>query len=186
MNFVSEVAGLVLAGGQSRRMGQDKADIAYGPNTLREHMRHVLGKSGLSPVLISHPDALQDHFPGSGPLAGIHAGCIALNGKAEQIIIVPVDMPALTPDLLGQLASAPAEASITRFKNHLLPIRLKISDEVIGDLENRLQNKRDLSLKSFQTMQSVQILDLHAKDSKHFVNLNTPEQLSAFMDASDT
>src|SRR5256886_16864388 len=72
----------ILAGGQSRRMGRDKAGLPAGDGTLVEHLAHRLGP-GVDETIVAGGSAtlelagvrrIDDRHPGLGPPAGMHAG----------------------------------------------------------------------------------------------------------------
>lgn len=97
------VAGAVLAGGHSRRMGRDKADIEIDGRTLLERSRAALG--GVASVVRTigtetHPD----RRPQTGPLAGLEAALLACHDAAA-VVVVGVDHPWLVPDVLAALVS---------------------------------------------------------------------------------
>ena len=74
---------LILAGGQSRRMGQDKAELRLGKLSLLQHMQQLAQQAGASQILLSRNQPgttyIQDLRPGLGPLAGIAAGLVRDN-----------------------------------------------------------------------------------------------------------
>ncbi len=83
--MISPGIGLILlAGGQSRRMGQDKALLSFAGEPMVKRLLRRLDFGGNSIVLISanQPEPYQkwgipvvaDDLPGAGPLAGIQAG----------------------------------------------------------------------------------------------------------------
>ncbi len=94
--------GVVLAGGESRRMGRDKAQIEVDGETLWKRQVAVLRACRAERVVvvrrrdqepIEYPDCIHDEFGDSGPLAGIHAA-LALGGHPH-VAILAVDMPGL-------------------------------------------------------------------------------------------
>ncbi|HYM07820.1 MAG TPA: molybdenum cofactor guanylyltransferase, partial [Terriglobales bacterium] len=105
---VDSVAGFVLAGGKSSRMGQDKAFMQFGQRTLLEHAlelaRAATGDAwivGSAERFASFGPLVEDIYPGRGPLAGIQA---ALAGSRTELnLILAVDMPFLQLDLLHYL-----------------------------------------------------------------------------------
>ncbi len=115
----SSVRGYVLAGGQSRRMGTDKALLFHRPGvTFAEHMAGLISLVTGEPAAILGPasryshlglEVIGDVFPDAGPLAGIHAA-LSHAGAAERSLIVAVDLPNLTPDFLSQLISFSPDA----------------------------------------------------------------------------
>ena len=89
----------VLAGGQSARMGRDKALLRLGGQTLLE--RALASAHRIAPrvaILGSREKyaapgerIIEDEFPGCGPLAGIHAALGT--GETDLNVILSVDMP---------------------------------------------------------------------------------------------
>jgi len=107
MNF----AAAILAGGQSRRMGQDKARLFVGGQSLLARQIALARSLAASEIFISGRagdtysefalPVLYDRFADAGPLGGIEQ---ALAGTAEPMLLVlAVDMPHVTKDLLTRL-----------------------------------------------------------------------------------
>ncbi len=114
-----EAAGFILAGGESRRMGKDKALLLFDGRPLVENALKILREAGLpasiagapadrstsagwfagarSP-LASYAPVVPDAEPGHGPLGGVVAAlaCTA----AQHAVILPVDQPLLPASLL--------------------------------------------------------------------------------------
>lgn len=113
---------VLLAGGQSRRMGTNKALLPVGGKPNIEHIRDELNVSSPKFVVVTNePDTyrflgeqmVQDLHPGKGPLAGIQSGLT--HSLAEWNLVVACDMPFVSADaadfLLGQAIKQPADAS---------------------------------------------------------------------------
>ena len=107
-----EASGFVLAGGQSSRMGADKAWVLFQGRPLIEHAVGILSAAGL-PVFIagarrdaaarlnSYAPVIPDVEPGLGPLGGI---CAALAScAADDAVFLPVDAPLLPLSLIVYL-----------------------------------------------------------------------------------
>lgn len=97
--------GFVLAGGESRRMGRDKALLEFCGRPLVENALGILHRAGLE-ARIAGAQAALEHFapvvadvePGLGPLGGI---CTALEACREQwAVFLPVDLPLLPASLV--------------------------------------------------------------------------------------
>src|SRR5258706_14329603 len=125
--------GFLLAGGKSSRMaadpGKDKAFLEFGGQTLLDRALDVMGevcehvaivgdpanftKYGSLKSMSSksesskYPSVVADIFPGCGPLAGIHAAL--LHSSAELNLILAVDMPFVSGELLAFLFAAAEE-----------------------------------------------------------------------------
>jgi molybdopterin-guanine dinucleotide biosynthesis protein A len=101
------LTGIVLAGGASRRMGQDKAFLALGGQLLIEVViermaqvcREVLVVAGdMQPYVGLGVPVVEDRFRGVGVLGGLHAGLEA--AAHELTLAVGCDMPFLNSDLM--------------------------------------------------------------------------------------
>lgn len=99
----------VLAGGQSTRMGRDKALIEFHGRLLIEHSLAKLRALGLTPSIAGNrPDLARfapifpDNYPGSGPLAGIEAALAA--SREDMNLFLPVDIPAIPVEFLRWMA----------------------------------------------------------------------------------
>jgi molybdenum cofactor guanylyltransferase len=101
-------AAFVLAGGQSTRMGVDKAFVQLEGCTLLAHAL-ALAKSVSSDVrIVGSPqkfaafgEVVEDEFPQHGPLAGIHAALRA--SSSELNLMLAVDMPFVEVPFLEYL-----------------------------------------------------------------------------------
>jgi len=109
MNF----SAVILAGGKSSRMGQDKAFLEMDGRPLLARQIELVRAGGAAEVFISGRDGvdysafgcrvLKDQLPYVGPLAGIER---ALSVAAYPLLLVlAVDLPAMPPDLLLRLAA---------------------------------------------------------------------------------
>ncbi|AJP74351.1 molybdenum cofactor guanylyltransferase [Sphingomonas hengshuiensis] len=117
------ILGAVLAGGQSRRFGSDKAMARIGDMLLIDHVLQALAPQVDALVLCGRSwggvDALVDRpAPGLGPLGGLNA---ALHHAAERgfagVLSVPVDVFPLPPDLRERLVG---ETPRTLLRQHAL------------------------------------------------------------------
>lgn len=121
----------VLAGGQSTRMGRDKALLELDGRPLVEHALAKVRALGLSPRIIgSRPDlarfapVIPDNYPRMGPLGGIEAAITA--GDAEQNLFLAVDLPWLPVDFLRWMmhraGCTDALATVPRFQGRPQPL----------------------------------------------------------------
>jgi len=115
------LTGLILAGGQSQRLGQDKALIrldAAGPtlieravDALRPLCDEILVAGGdpESYAFLGLPH-VPDVYPEAGALGGIYAGLGA--AQHEHALAVGCDMPFLNPALLRYMADSPRDYDV--------------------------------------------------------------------------
>ena len=110
------VTGVILAGGQSRRMGQNKALIQLGANSLIEHVIRRMRLVADELLLITNSPAEYVHLnvpmhgdilPGTGALGGIYTGLT--HASHDAVLCVACDSPFLEPTLLAYLISVLGE-----------------------------------------------------------------------------
>ena len=105
---------LLLAGGKSSRMGEDKAGLVLEGKTLLDRSLALLEKTGAGRILLSGDipgyDCLPDLIPECGPPGGLHAALHFINREFDLddslLLIMPVDMPLLSVSTLSQLVTA--------------------------------------------------------------------------------
>lgn len=103
------VTGVVLAGGQSKRMGWSKAELPLMGMTLLERQVNKLQRLGCREILISGPKELElpgtraapDLYPQRGPLGGLHA-CLSA-ASTSRCLVLAVDIPLVPLQLLDRL-----------------------------------------------------------------------------------
>jgi len=104
-------AGVVLAGGYSRRMGRDKATLRLKGKALWRRQVAVLRAAGADPVWIGRRSdqaklgrgvrVLLDELSGVGPIAGLHSALQAV--ETGWVAVLAVDMPAIEADWFAKL-----------------------------------------------------------------------------------
>lgn len=110
------VTGIILAGGSSRRMGQNKAELDLGGVPVLQRVASTVSRVS-DEVIIAAGRNLRQQLPadvsarwvgdppgGAGPLAGLVAGLAA--ARHDAAIVVAADMPFLNEDLLAYLLEA--------------------------------------------------------------------------------
>ena len=109
MSVRSGVAGFVLVGGKSRRMGRDKALLADASGPLVEKVALEVRKAAGSVALLGDParyghlglPVIPDVIAGCGPMSGLHAA--VSSAETDWILIVACDLPNVDEALLGSL-----------------------------------------------------------------------------------
>jgi molybdopterin-guanine dinucleotide biosynthesis protein A len=103
------LTGILLVGGASSRFGSPKELAGYEGETLADRAWRLLGESCDERLTVGR-GGLAD--PGTGPVAAIAAGLRA--AAHELAVVIPVDMPLLTPAALRLLAGACRDAAIAQ------------------------------------------------------------------------
>lgn len=99
-----DATAIILAGGQSRRMGRDKAALPWDGSTILNHMaallqtvcREVIVVSNIPREIDQSIKVVADVIPNCGPLSGIHAGLY--HASFSYSFVIGCDMPFLTTD----------------------------------------------------------------------------------------
>lgn len=112
------VAGFLLTGGASRRMGMDKTRIRVEGRALADLVGRTLATVA-NPVIEVGPGvtgfaSTREVPPGEGPLAAISAGWKYLQalGTPRCALVVAADLPLISARLLQLLAEWPGEGSV--------------------------------------------------------------------------
>ncbi|TYC89455.1 molybdenum cofactor guanylyltransferase [Novosphingobium sp. BW1] len=168
------ILGVVLAGGQSRRFGTDKALARFAGESLLERAVAQLQAWCDEVVVVGREDApvpvLPDWpGPGMGPLAGL-AG--ALRHGREQafasVLSAPVDCPLLPEDLRARLSPAPAFLLDQPVIGHWPVAAFEAADAILTG-EGRRSMRR--------LAESIGARGVACEGP--LVNVNTPEDLAA-------
>jgi molybdopterin-guanine dinucleotide biosynthesis protein A len=181
---------LLLAGGESRRMGRPKALLPVCGVTLIEWMAGRLA-SGFEQLLVSTsseqqvPEGLREHVvrdlhPGAGPLAGIESGLAA--SRHEVLVAVACDMPRVDLELARRLlaASAGHDAAVPRVGGRPEPTCAAYRRSAAEPISRRLDAGR---WRAAEALQGLDVSWLDGEPAGRFADLDTPEDYAAFLDA---
>ena len=177
----------VLAGGQSRRMGRDKALLPLGGQTLIERVLTAAHPLGYPRLVVGDPAAyahlklpiLPDHRPKLGPLGGLYT---ALSTTAAPVLLLACDLPFLTPDFLRHLVGrrGPHQAVVPHTATGLQPLCALYEPSCLAAIEAAIQadqlGMRDLL--SNLSLDLVREKDWRPYDERGllFANLNAPAE----------
>jgi molybdopterin-guanine dinucleotide biosynthesis protein A len=181
---------LVLAGGQSRRMGRPKALLPVQGTTLVEWLVRRLEPS-FRELLVAAGEATQlppglrrcfvaDQRPGAGPLAGIEAGLAA--ARQPTLVALGCDMPHVTPALARRLAAAASghDAAVPRFGGRPEAACAAYRPGALDAISAALDDGRR---KAADALATIDVNWLDGLDPALFTNLNTPDEYRAFLAA---
>jgi molybdopterin-guanine dinucleotide biosynthesis protein A len=193
------MAGIILAGGYSQRMGRDKALLPLAqstPLTFVEHLASLLaslcsevylvardkdsGKAYTSLPAASGWQMVYDLLPGQGPLMGLYSGLQAIS--ASHALVLAVDLPFVQPALLTFLRDLPLtdELLIPRVQQIPQVLLARYPRSVLPALEACLHaGRRDP--RALLTMVPLRFLEedeLRPFDPtlRSFLNINTPAE----------
>ena len=177
----------VLAGGQSRRMGRDKALLPLGDQTLIERVLAAARPLAYPGLIIGDPAAyshlgwpvLPDDHPGRGPLGGLYT---ALSTIAAPVLLLACDLPFLTSAFLRYLVSrrGPHQAVVPHTAAGLQPLCALYEPSCMAAVEAAMQADQ-LGMRRLLSKLSLDLLrekDWRPYDQRGllFANLNAPSE----------
>ena len=183
--------GLILAGGQSRRMGKDKRTIKIGNRTLFDHVRTRIEPQAESVIVSQHNNTLETdltsvedgEWPGLGPLAGILAGLEWCQAHHKQwLLVVPSDAPRLPLDLASRLTRDIGDkerVAIAVRHGRRQPLFSLWHTSLINAITNALK-QGDYSVNGLLKSLNVTESDFSEDSPDPFINLNTPADLAQY------
>lgn len=186
-----DVTGIVLAGGQGRRMGG--VDKGLVPLDGRAMVAHVLARlapqvgailvnanqNGEAYAAFGHP-VVPDAVGGfAGPLAGLHAGMTA--AATSHVVTVPCDSPFLPADLVARLAAGmeaqDAQIAVAKTFDQPHPVFALVRRDVLPHLAAFLAaDGRKIDL----WYATLRVAEVPFDDcAEAFRNINTRDELDA-------
>ena len=189
-----EVTGVLLAGGKSRRMGEDKRHLAVGEQTLLERGLAVLQSTFREVLVVIAQDSpplsidarvVRDLVPDCGSLGGLYTGLT--QATTPYIFVAACDMPFLNQTVIAQFTNrrATADIVIAKLDDRLHPMHALYSKRCLPALEQMIR-ARQLKIQEIVSQSSLRIryvteTDLLTIDpSGHsFYNVNTMADLEA-------
>lgn len=176
-------AGIVLAGGASSRMGEDKAMLRLSNgSTLLDHALAMLQAAGADPVIVSgdRPEhaGIADLSPLPGPLGGLASVLRARRELQGRLLLaVPIDTPALGAEALRNLVRAASDSPGACYTGHPLPLALWADGAVTQRLEAVLDGTAPAAVHRLIADFGLRQLPADAVD---LTNLNAPDDWSGY------
>jgi molybdopterin-guanine dinucleotide biosynthesis protein A len=186
---VSELLGAVVAGGRSVRFGRNKALARFGDATVIERVVAALRPVVSRLIVIANdPEpyrflSLPIHFdlrPGCGALGGIHTAVAA--GLGRRVLVVSCDLPLITTELLGLLASLAdsADVVVPQGKTGIQPLCAVYGPACLPAIEARLERDELRVIGFYSAVQVRRIgaeeLEPLGDEERLFLNINTPDE----------
>jgi len=168
---------IILAGGRSSRMGQDKALLSVDGETMLQRTVTLAKAAGCDEVLISRnePCFIPDIFVAAGPLAGIQSAL--MHASADRCLVLAIDIPLLSPALVRLLLGHRCSC----FRGSPLPAVIPNNSAVQHWLTQQLQPaassaKQQRQNSVFALLQQFGGVMLDCPDQAALFNSNTPAE----------
>ncbi|MCE9565426.1 MAG: molybdenum cofactor guanylyltransferase [Planctomycetes bacterium] len=185
--------GIVLCGGRSSRMGQPKAWLPFGSETLLQRTVRVLREVVQPVIVVAAPEQtvpelptdvkiVRDEIEGKGPLGGLAAGLAALESVVDAVYLSACDVPFLMPEFVRRVTELLGEASIAvpRVGDHFHPLAAVYRVSVLSYVRELLVIEQLRMGLLFDTM-PTRIIEPHEladidPEFRSLQNVNTSEE----------
>jgi molybdopterin-guanine dinucleotide biosynthesis protein A len=191
---VKDIAGVILAGGKSRRFGSNKAFADINGQPLIERVISTLTPIFDELIIITNnPDEYaflglpmhEDLIKGLGPIGGIYTGLEKI--KNSRGFFVACDMPFLNEKLIQYMAglSREFEAVVPKIDWKMEPLHAVYSKGCIPTIKELIDAGECMINRFFQRTQvrflSEDEIKIYDPLLRSFYNINKPDELNALL-----
>lgn len=184
---MSSLAAVLLCGGDSRRMGRDKATLSWRSELLWQ--RQLATLHALEPVALfvsarrdlawrpAEVEFVADAPPSRGPLSGLAAALA--RGRSTHLAVLAIDLPLMTPEHLTFLRSfiAPGVGVVPMIDGGAEPLAAIYPREAAGVFADALAGPNAALQPIIRKLLESGMLRAHeitTRDRVHYQNLNEP------------
>lgn len=195
--MITDMTAIILAGGKSTRMHQNKALLTINGKTIIKLLIEKLDEIFSDIIIITnlpnkftdldkakHPDI----YPHLGPIAGIHSGL--LHSNTDKNFIISCDLPLVPADSIRYLVKQDLNCDAKLFSERGKALMLcgiyrkqvcKIAEDLILNTDFTSKNSKEkitLRLRDLLKEISYETIDAEKLEwycENHFLNMNTPE-----------
>jgi molybdopterin-guanine dinucleotide biosynthesis protein A len=182
----------LLAGGESSRMGVDKATLDFAGRPLWQHQLATLHATKPSEVFIagradgpyasSDCEVIFDETPGGGPLVGLQTAL--RRARHDWLLVLAIDLPDVPADFLRGLVAEAAAAGhglVPAREEWLQPVAAVYPRRALALVERCLAGENHALRRFFRLARKEGLADVRlvtAEEHAFFRNLNTPDDLA--------
>jgi len=189
----SKISGIVLGGGESRRMGRDKRRLQWEGEPFLDRVSRVMDTLFEEVLVVTAQEdydcshlpvrLVTDKIPQKGSLGGLYTGL--LEAKNSLVFVVACDMPFLQRECISRFCvfSGIADVLVVKLSSGIQPLHARYSKRCAPIIEQMIQ-KEDLKIQNLVTHSdlAVEIMGESLFDDidpyrRSFMNINTPADL---------
>jgi len=185
------ITGVILAGGLSKRYGQNKAFLKIGStrliDSITEEMKAIFKRVIL--VVNEKKDyeyleipVVKDLVKGLGPIGGIYTGLMSIPDQAG--FFVACDMPLINRQLVHYMVDIKGNhaAVVPSLANNIEPLHAIYTQSCLGPIRNLIDSKR-YQVRLFYDQVPVRYVKedeirRFSSPSRAFLNINTPDEFA--------
>jgi len=196
-----QIAGIILCGGLSTRMGAAKASLPFGPETLLQRAVRIVASVAQPvvvvaarrqslPTLQSNVRLVYDRHEGRGPLEGMLAGLTAVTAAGHPAFVCGCDTPLLTSQFIEHIANylGDNDVAVPQVDGFYHPLSAVYRGTVTPHIEALLNADRRGVFELFEqvhtrkvTADELRVIDPSLASLR---NVNTPEEYQAALAAA--
>jgi molybdopterin-guanine dinucleotide biosynthesis protein A len=176
------ITGIVLAGGKSSRMGEDKGIMEFDGKKMVKHILDALAPVVDEIIIIANNNhyndfgypVYEDIIKDCGPMGGIYTGLTRSNTMKN--IVLSCDMPFIKSKMVSYIIAESGDYEITvpKHENKLEPLCAIYSKKCADKLKGLLERKEWKMQEALQYFNTQQLRFSGAKEiEKNFININT-------------
>jgi len=194
----SYVTGIILAGGKSKRMGENKSFLKLGDKSVIEKITDLMKNIFKNVLLITNTTdeykflsipIYEDIYKYKGPLAGIHSGLT--HSITQNNFIISCDIPLMTEKMIKYIVDYKTDKLITvckadgfiqqlvgKYSKSILPYAEISLKEETQEIRTEKQKHRKCKVLSLLDKVGAEIIDAENLDiykNNVFFNMNRPE-----------
>jgi molybdopterin-guanine dinucleotide biosynthesis protein A len=196
----NDITAVILSGGKSTRMGQNKSFLRFGNQTAIERVACLMQSLFAKVVIIANePEGYQflglpifsDIYSNRGPLAGIHSALV--NSSTNKVFIISCDMPLITADIVRFIVDYSSQKPIVvpvadgfvqqlcgvYSKDCVLTVERILLDDQETENRHTHQHHRKCKIMALLNELKAEQIDLEKLFSGYkadsFLNMNRPE-----------
>jgi len=192
---MQSIAGFILAGGASRRMGTDKSKLVLDGRSFVERIANEIAEVASSVTIVgsitgdvpgenpqhTHLPTVPDVYPQWGALGGVHTALS--NCSADWALVVACDFPFVTGELFARLASLRVNFdALAPVQHDQIPQPLCALYRVQpcrGQAEHMIKSGERKPIALLQSVRTRWVLFSELEDlagaARFFENINTPQ-----------
>ena len=189
------VTGVILAGGKSRRMGEDKRFLQVGEATLLDRTVSVMSRlfpevliiiaQDSAPLAVTGCIVYRDLVADCGSLGGLYTGLAQATN--DRIFVVACDMPFLNPEMIRWFVARDCSADVVmaHLPDGLQPLHAVYGKRAVPVFE-RMAASHELKIRNIASDPSLRVTVVSPSEwgdrdplAQSFRNVNTPADLEA-------
>lgn len=190
MSGKKEITAIILAGGKSTRMGEDKGLIHFNGNPLVQYVIEAAKKITARIIIVTSNsgykqfgcDCIEDELKDKGPLAGIYTGLH--HSGTQKNLLLGCDMPFLSETLLNSLVNncGTEDVLLTGHKGLAEPLCSVYDKNCIVHIRSVIEINQ-LKITDALAGLNTRVISFDTEDwfrGNEFANINTIEELNKY------